>query len=138
MLAQRDLLRNWTRTRAYKNDVQRLPKELDAKVAKLHFPALGAELSAIQVSRRQEPSMAKNCCPSGSSSAGRLRQEPSITKNCWTSSSSSARIADGGPTSGRGLFSLFLLARPLLCGSLIGHVGGIAVWTLLGTTVVTL
>ena len=31
--------------------------------------------------------MAKNCCPSSSSSAGRLRQEPSITKNCCTSSS---------------------------------------------------
>ena len=34
--------------------------------------------------------MAKNCCPSSSSSSGRLRQEPSITKNCWSSSSSSA------------------------------------------------
>ena len=45
--AQRDLLRNWTRTRAYKNDVQCLRKKIDAKVAKLHFPALGAELSAI-------------------------------------------------------------------------------------------
>ena len=31
------------------------------------------------------------------------------------------RIAAGGPTSGRGLLSLFLLARPLLCGSLSGR-----------------
>ena len=30
------------------------------------------------------------------------------------------RIAAGGPTSGRGLLSLFLHARPLLCGSLSG------------------
>ena len=28
MLAQRDLLRNWTRTRAYKYDVQRFPEQL--------------------------------------------------------------------------------------------------------------
>ena len=33
------------------------------------------------------PSMVKNCCPSNSSSAGRLRQEPSITKICFTTSS---------------------------------------------------
>ena len=35
MLAQRDLLRNWTRTKACKYDVPRLPKELDAKVKKI-------------------------------------------------------------------------------------------------------
>ena len=36
---------------------------------------------------KKEPSMAKNSCPSSSSSAGRLRQEPSMAKNCWSSSS---------------------------------------------------
>ena len=37
--------------------------------------------------------MAKNSCPSSSSSAGRLRQEPSMAKNCWSSSSlSSGRL----------------------------------------------
>ena len=37
--------------------------------------------------------MAKNCCPSNSSSSGRLRQQPSVAKNCWSSSSlSSGRI----------------------------------------------
>ena len=37
--------------------------------------------------------MAKNSCPSSSSSADRLRQDPSLTKNCWSSSSlSSGRI----------------------------------------------
>ena len=33
-------------TKVYKTDFQLLPKDLDAKVAKLHFPALGAELTA--------------------------------------------------------------------------------------------
>ena len=45
--------------------------------------------------------MAKNCCPSSSSCAGRLLQEPSTAKNCCPSSSSARRlrqelsIADG-------------------------------------------
>ena len=42
---------------AYKNDVKLLPKELDAKVRKLHFPPLGAELSAIEGTGRLSRSM---------------------------------------------------------------------------------
>ena len=41
------LLRNLTRTKTCKNEVHFLPKQLDAKVATLHFPALGAKLSPI-------------------------------------------------------------------------------------------
>merc|ERR1712066_584440 len=44
-LAQLDLLRNWKEVKAYKNDVYLLPKALDEKVANLHLPALGAELT---------------------------------------------------------------------------------------------
>merc|ERR1711991_1173054 len=47
VLAQLDLLRNWKETKAYKNEVYLLPKELDEKVAKLHLPALGAELTVL-------------------------------------------------------------------------------------------
>merc|ERR1712050_736809 len=47
VLAQLDLLKNWKETKAYKNDVYLLPKELDEKVARLHLPALGAELTAL-------------------------------------------------------------------------------------------
>ena len=47
VLAQLDLLKNWKETKAYKNDVYLLPKELDEKVAKLHIPALGAELTVL-------------------------------------------------------------------------------------------
>merc|ERR1711959_738478 len=49
-LAQLDLLRNWKETDAskkYKNDVYLLPKELDEKVARLHLPALGAEMTEL-------------------------------------------------------------------------------------------
>merc|ERR1712032_1654873 len=42
VLAQIDLLKNQKETKAYKNDVYLLPKELDEKVARLHLPALGA------------------------------------------------------------------------------------------------
>merc|ERR1712220_17952 len=45
VLAQLDLLKNWKETKAYKNDVYLLPKALDEKVAALHLPALGAELT---------------------------------------------------------------------------------------------
>ena len=45
--AGEDLLRYCQETAAHKDDIYLLPTELDAKVAKLHFPALGAELSAI-------------------------------------------------------------------------------------------
>jgi adenosylhomocysteinase len=45
VLAQLDLLKNWKETKTYKNDVYLLPKSLDEKVAALHLPALGAELT---------------------------------------------------------------------------------------------
>merc|ERR1719446_108026 len=47
VLGQLDILKNWKETKAYKNDVYLLPKELDEKVAKLHIPALGAELTEL-------------------------------------------------------------------------------------------
>merc|ERR1711943_445 len=47
VLAQLDLLKNWKETKAYKNDVYLLPKELDEKVARLHLPALGANLTVL-------------------------------------------------------------------------------------------
>merc|ERR1712147_230769 len=47
VLAQLDLLKNWKETKAYKNDVYLLPKELDEKVARLHLPALGAHLTIM-------------------------------------------------------------------------------------------
>merc|ERR1712188_212013 len=46
-LAQLDLLKNWKETKAYKNDVYLLPKELDEKVAALHLPACGAQLTEL-------------------------------------------------------------------------------------------
>merc|ERR1712032_1008286 len=46
-LAQLDLTKNWKETKAYKNDVYLLPKELDEKVAALHLPALGASLTKL-------------------------------------------------------------------------------------------
>merc|ERR1711977_291018 len=47
VLAQLDILKNWKETKAYKNEVYLLPKELDEKVARLHLPALGAQLSML-------------------------------------------------------------------------------------------
>merc|ERR1712046_324630 len=47
VLGQLDLLKNWKETKAYKNDVYLLPKDLDEKVATLHLPALGAELTTL-------------------------------------------------------------------------------------------
>merc|ERR1712161_95869 len=47
VLAQLDLLKNWKETKAYKNDVYLLPKALDEKVAALHLPALGAEMTKL-------------------------------------------------------------------------------------------
>merc|ERR1712072_537722 len=46
-LAQLDLLKNWKETKAYKNNVYLLPKDLDEKVARLHLPALGAEMTTL-------------------------------------------------------------------------------------------
>merc|ERR1711901_5836 len=45
VLAQLDLLK--AKEKGYKNDVYLLPKELDEKVAKLHLPALGANLTEL-------------------------------------------------------------------------------------------
>merc|ERR1711936_1485368 len=47
VLAQLDILKNWKETKAYKNEVYLLPKELDEKVASLHLPALGAEMTKL-------------------------------------------------------------------------------------------
>merc|ERR1712137_1357236 len=47
VLAQLDILKNWKETKAYKNEVYLLPKELDEKVARLHLPALGADLTEL-------------------------------------------------------------------------------------------
>merc|ERR1711881_480380 len=46
-LAQLDLLKNWKENKGYKNQVYLLPKELDEKVASLHLPALGAQLTKL-------------------------------------------------------------------------------------------
>merc|ERR1712216_1087278 len=46
-LAQIDILKNWKKGKGYKNDVYLLPKELDEKVARLHLPALGAQLTEL-------------------------------------------------------------------------------------------
>jgi adenosylhomocysteinase len=45
VLAQLDLLK--AKEKGYKNDVYLLPKDLDEKVASLHLPALGAELTKL-------------------------------------------------------------------------------------------
>ena len=47
VLAQLDILKNWKETKSYKNQVYLLPKELDEKVARLHLPALGAEMTTL-------------------------------------------------------------------------------------------
>merc|ERR1712113_701055 len=46
-LAQIDLNNNYKGSKSYKNDVYLLPKALDEKVAKLHLPALGANLTKL-------------------------------------------------------------------------------------------
>merc|ERR1712187_1026514 len=45
VLAQLDLLK--AKEKGYKNDVYLLPKALDEKVASLHLPALGAEMTTL-------------------------------------------------------------------------------------------
>merc|ERR1719439_433368 len=47
VLAQLDILKNWKENKGYKNEVYLLPKELDEKVARLHLPALGAEMTVL-------------------------------------------------------------------------------------------
>jgi len=46
-LAQVALLNNWKKTKVYENNVYLLPKELDEKVARLHLPSLGAQLTVL-------------------------------------------------------------------------------------------
>merc|ERR1712072_513697 len=46
-LAQLALLDNWKKEKKYNNDVYLLPKELDEKVARLHLPSLGANLTTL-------------------------------------------------------------------------------------------
>merc|ERR1712072_618596 len=47
VLGQLDILKNWKENKGYKNEVYLLPKELDEKVARLHLPALGAQLTVL-------------------------------------------------------------------------------------------
>merc|ERR1711876_69365 len=47
VLAQIDLRKNVTDKKGYKNEVYLLPKDLDEKVARLHLPALGAEITEL-------------------------------------------------------------------------------------------
>merc|ERR1739838_1303705 len=47
VLGQLDLLANWKQNKGYKNQVYLLPKNLDEKVARLHLPALGAEMTEL-------------------------------------------------------------------------------------------
>merc|ERR1712178_521420 len=47
VLGQLDLLANWKQNKGYKNQVYLLPKNLDEKVASLHLPALGAQLTTL-------------------------------------------------------------------------------------------
>ena len=47
VLAQLDILKNCRENKTYKNDVYLLPKNLDEKVARLHLPALGANLTKL-------------------------------------------------------------------------------------------
>merc|ERR1712023_618268 len=46
-LAQLALLDNWKKEKKFDNNVYLLPKELDEKVARLHLPALGAQLTTL-------------------------------------------------------------------------------------------
>merc|ERR1719321_1971788 len=47
VLAQLDITKNCRENKTYKNDVYLLPKNLDEKVARLHLPALGANLTKL-------------------------------------------------------------------------------------------
>merc|ERR1712151_573875 len=47
VLAQLDIKKNCRENKTYKNDVYPLPKNLDEKVARLHLPALGANLTKL-------------------------------------------------------------------------------------------
>merc|ERR1711959_334276 len=47
-LAQLALLDNWKKEKKFDNKVYLLPKELDEKVARLHLPSLGAQLTTLR------------------------------------------------------------------------------------------
>merc|ERR1712032_1272031 len=47
VLAQLDIKKNCRENKTYKNDVYLLPKDLDEKVARLHLPVLGANLTKL-------------------------------------------------------------------------------------------
>jgi len=47
VLGQLDILENVKKNKGYKNEVYLLPKALDEKVASLHLPALGAEMTKL-------------------------------------------------------------------------------------------
>merc|ERR1712070_488594 len=47
VLAQLALLDNWKKEKKYEKNVYLLPKDLDEKVARLHLPALGAQLTTL-------------------------------------------------------------------------------------------
>jgi len=59
-LAQIDLNKNFIGAKAYKNDVYLLPKELDEKVAKLHLPALGANLTVLSKTQAEYINVGEN------------------------------------------------------------------------------
>jgi adenosylhomocysteinase len=59
-LAQIDLHNNFIGAKAYKNDVYLLPKELDEKVAKLHLPALGANLTVLSKKQAEYINVGEN------------------------------------------------------------------------------
>jgi adenosylhomocysteinase len=59
-LAQIDLHNNFIGAKAYKNDVYLLPKELDEKVAKLHLPALGANLTVLSKTQAEYINVGEN------------------------------------------------------------------------------
>merc|ERR1712151_502180 len=47
VIGQLDILKNWKENKGYENEVYLLPKELDEKVASLHLPFLGAQLTKL-------------------------------------------------------------------------------------------
>ena len=54
VLLQLDLLTYWNDSTAYKDEVYLFSKELDEEVAKLHIPALGAELTLLTQERENK------------------------------------------------------------------------------------
>ena len=99
--AQLDLFRNLTRTKAYKNDFHKRTRRESCENCTFQH-------SVRSYRRWQEPSIAKNCSPSSSSSAGGLQHEPfdegsarilcpKVTRHEPKLHESSARISCGSP-----------------------------------------